>query len=63
MHRLFPRAMRAGALAVAASLVLAATITVAIPNATRRIVEEITAMIPAPAPAEDEPLAITEQLA
>ena len=28
MHRLFPRAMRAGALAVAASLVLAATITV-----------------------------------
>ena len=28
MHRLFPRAMRAGALAVAVSLVLAATITV-----------------------------------
>src|SRR5437588_3022804 len=41
----------------------AATITVAIPNATRRIVEEIMAMIPAPAPAEDEPLTITEQVA
>jgi UDP-N-acetylglucosamine:LPS N-acetylglucosamine transferase len=33
----------------------AATITVAIPNATRRIVEEITALIPEPAPAA-EPL-------
>jgi UDP-N-acetylglucosamine:LPS N-acetylglucosamine transferase len=31
----------------------AATITVAIPNATRRIVEEITALIPAPANAEE----------
>ena len=37
----------------------AATITVAIPNATRRIVEEITSLIPV----EDEPLAITEQVA
>jgi UDP-N-acetylglucosamine:LPS N-acetylglucosamine transferase len=31
----------------------AATITVAIPNATRRIVEEITALIPAPSNAEE----------
>jgi UDP-N-acetylglucosamine:LPS N-acetylglucosamine transferase len=32
----------------------AATITVAIPNATRRIVEEITALIPEPAPAAEQ---------
>ena len=35
----------------------AATITVAIPNATKRIVEEITALIPEHAGAEPEPLA------
>jgi UDP-N-acetylglucosamine:LPS N-acetylglucosamine transferase len=39
----------------------AATITVAIPNATRRIVEEITALIPAPAIAEEN-LPAQEQL-
>ena len=31
----------------------AATISVIIPNATRRIVEEITALIPVPASAEE----------
>jgi UDP-N-acetylglucosamine:LPS N-acetylglucosamine transferase len=41
----------------------AATITVAIPNATRRIVEEITSLIPIPSAVEDESLAITEQVA
>jgi len=35
----------------------AATITVAIPNATKRIVEEITALIPETATAQSEPLA------
>jgi UDP-N-acetylglucosamine:LPS N-acetylglucosamine transferase len=40
----------------------AATITLAIPNATRRIVEEITSLIPVPAKAE-ESLATPEQLA
>jgi UDP-N-acetylglucosamine:LPS N-acetylglucosamine transferase len=35
----------------------AATITVAIPNATRRIVEEITALIPESATAKTEALA------
>ena len=35
----------------------AATITVAIPNATRRIVEEITALIPESATANNESLA------
>jgi len=35
----------------------AATITVAIPNATRRIVEEITALIPESATAKTESLA------
>ena len=35
----------------------AATITVAIPNATKRIVEEITALIPKTATAQSEPLA------
>ena len=40
----------------------AATITLALPNATRRIVEEITALIPAPAQAE-ESLSAPEQLA
>ena len=39
----------------------AATITVAIPNATRRIVEEITSLIPAPAKTE-EGLPAQEQL-
>jgi UDP-N-acetylglucosamine:LPS N-acetylglucosamine transferase len=39
----------------------AATITIAIPNATRRIVEEITALIPAPVKAE-ESLAVPDQL-
>jgi len=39
----------------------AATITLAIPNATRRIVEEITALIPVPAQAE-ESLSVQEQL-
>ena len=39
----------------------AATITVAIPNATRRIVEEITALIPVPANAEEN-LPAQEQL-
>jgi UDP-N-acetylglucosamine:LPS N-acetylglucosamine transferase len=39
----------------------AATITVAIPNATRRIVEEITALIPVPASPEEN-LANQEQL-
>src|SRR5438132_11725422 len=41
----------------------AATITLAIPNATRRIVEEITSLIPVPTPVEEEPLAIREQVA
>jgi len=40
----------------------AATISIAIPNATRRIVEEITALIPAPAKAE-ETMPAQEQLA
>jgi hypothetical protein len=35
----------------------AATITVAIPNATRRIVEEITALIPESATAKTDSLA------
>jgi UDP-N-acetylglucosamine:LPS N-acetylglucosamine transferase len=39
----------------------AATITVAIPNATRRIVEEITALIPVPANAEEN-LPVPEHL-
>jgi UDP-N-acetylglucosamine:LPS N-acetylglucosamine transferase len=39
----------------------AATITIAIPNATRRIVEEITSLIPVPAKAE-ESLSAPEQL-
>ena len=39
----------------------AATITIAIPNATRRIVEEITALIPVPAKVE-ESLPAPEQL-
>jgi UDP-N-acetylglucosamine:LPS N-acetylglucosamine transferase len=39
----------------------AATITVAIPNATRRIVEEITALIPVPANTEEN-LPVQEHL-
>jgi UDP-N-acetylglucosamine:LPS N-acetylglucosamine transferase len=39
----------------------AATITIAIPNATRRIVEEITALIPVPAKAEDN-VSVPDQL-
>jgi hypothetical protein len=39
----------------------AATITLAIPNATKRIVEEITALIPAPAKLEED-LAAQSQL-
>ena len=38
------------------SAMRAATIGLAIPNATRQIVEEITALLPAPAPSEEEPL-------
>ena len=40
----------------------AATITIAIPNATRRIVEEITSLIPVPAKVEED-LPAPEQLA
>jgi len=38
------------------SAMRAATIGLAIPNATRQIVEEITALLPAPMPSEEEPL-------
>ena len=38
------------------SAMRAATIGLAIPNATRQIVEEITALLPASAPTEEEPL-------
>jgi UDP-N-acetylglucosamine:LPS N-acetylglucosamine transferase len=38
------------------SAMRAATIGLAIPNATRQIVEEITALLPAPATSEEEPL-------
>src|SRR5438132_1243119 len=38
------------------SAMRAATIGLAIPNATRQIVEEITALLPAPVPSEEEPL-------
>src|SRR5712691_11309778 len=41
----------------------AATITIAIPNATRRIVEEITSLIPVAANTEEEALATREQVA
>jgi UDP-N-acetylglucosamine:LPS N-acetylglucosamine transferase len=41
----------------------AATITLAIPNATKRIVEEITSLIPVPAKAKGEGLAVQEELA
>jgi UDP-N-acetylglucosamine:LPS N-acetylglucosamine transferase len=40
----------------------AATITLAIPNATKRIVEEITSLIPAAGNAPDEDLAMEKQL-
>jgi hypothetical protein len=36
----------------------AATITIAIPNATRRIVEEITALIPESGPSSDDSLIV-----
>jgi len=41
----------------------AATITLAIPNATKRIVEEITSLIPVAASHQEEPLAVQDQLA
>jgi UDP-N-acetylglucosamine:LPS N-acetylglucosamine transferase len=44
------------------SAMRAATIGLAIPNATRRIVEEITALIPAPAKAPED-IAFTETAA
>jgi hypothetical protein len=36
----------------------AATVGLAIPNSTRRIVEEITALIPAPVMAREEPVLV-----
>ncbi len=41
----------------------AATITIAIPNATKRIVEEITSLIPAAANIEEDALVTREQVA
>jgi UDP-N-acetylglucosamine:LPS N-acetylglucosamine transferase len=41
----------------------AATVGIAIPNATRYIVEEITALIPTPLMATDEPLAAEQRIA
>jgi len=41
----------------------AATVGIAIPNATRYIVEEITALIPTPLLATDEPLAAEQRIA
>src|SRR5216684_5341101 len=38
------------------SAMRAATLGLALPNATRQIVEEITALLPAPVPSEEEPL-------